>query len=153
MVLCFPEIKPGSMPLHSASASAILFVQSCFDESLASHLCSRIQLLLDCVPDQSGIPMFEISLLMPEERTRMLKEWQPAPADYPGMNSTFGQLLSDHATYHPEDVAIEWQTTTAPGSISQLTYAQMLMAVKKIAASLSIFGCAIFKRVCLLITA
>ncbi|MFE8600248.1 amino acid adenylation domain-containing protein [Archangium violaceum] len=112
-----------------------------FDDVTIEQLLGHWAAALEDVIVRPERRLSEVSLLPPEERQRVLVEWNATSADYP-RHSTIHELFEAQAAQHPDSVAVE------SGSL-KLTYRQLDERSNQLAHSLRRLGVGPDSRVAL----
>ncbi|WPB73717.1 non-ribosomal peptide synthase/polyketide synthase [Archangium violaceum] len=112
-----------------------------FLPSTISQLAGHLRTLLESLVSNPSQRLSQLSVLSPEERQRVLVEWNATSADYP-RHSTIHELFQAQASQRPDSVAVE------SGSL-KLTYRQLDERSNQLAHSLRRLGVGPDSRVAL----
>jgi amino acid adenylation domain-containing protein len=113
------EVEPGSVGRAFESLDLFLnfveteadvelqctFNTALFDESTVRRRMAEYLRLLDGGSADPGVPMSGLEIIDPEDRQRLLKEWNGAAPNYP-RDASIGQLFREIAKAHPDRTAL-----------------------------------------------
>nr|WP_245687999.1 non-ribosomal peptide synthetase [Rhodococcus phenolicus] len=98
-----------------------------FDETTVTSFARRFVRVLESIVDDPAVPVGDIEILAPDERTRMLAEWNDTAHAVPG--ATLVSLFDAQVAATPDAPAVEDDTTT-------LTYREFGARVARLARRL-----------------
>ena len=78
---------------------------SLFDSVTIARVLDHLKTLLHGILSQPDVPLLRLPMLSEVERSQVLHEWNPAPANYP-RNLCLHQIFERHAKAHPDRVAL-----------------------------------------------
>ncbi|RLT97983.1 non-ribosomal peptide synthetase [Ketobacter sp.] len=78
---------------------------SCFDSATIARVLDHLKTLLHGILSQPDVPLLRLPMLSEVERSQVLHEWNPAPANYP-RNLCLHQIFERHVKAHPDRVAL-----------------------------------------------
>jgi len=93
-------VEPGDKLRAKLSYDASLF-----DSATIARVLEHMKTLLHGILSQPGVPLLRLPMLSEIERTQILHEWNPAPANYP-RNLCLHHIFERHVKAHPERVAL-----------------------------------------------
>ncbi|MDX1696252.1 MAG: amino acid adenylation domain-containing protein, partial [Ketobacteraceae bacterium] len=76
-----------------------------FDGSTIDRMLSHLEVILSSALTQADIPVKRFPLLAEEEREKILRDWNPAPADYP-RDKCLHELFESRVAANPDQVAL-----------------------------------------------
>lgn len=98
--------------------AAMQFRASLYDASTIERMLTHLHVLLDAAARAPRTPVSELPIMPPEERQRILVEWNDTAREYP-RDATLQELVASHAARTPHAIAV----STATGET--LTYAEL----------------------------
>ena len=93
-------VEPSAKLLIKLSYDATLF-----DAVAIQRTLQHLQRVIHGVLSQPDVPLWRLPILGEEERTRILHEWNPAPANYP-RNLCLHQIFERQVKAHPDRIAL-----------------------------------------------
>ena len=76
-----------------------------FDSATIVRVLDHLKTLLHGILSQPDVPLLRLPMLSEVERSQVLHEWNPAPANYP-RNLCLHQIFERHVKAHPDRVAL-----------------------------------------------
>ncbi|AKJ02445.1 amino acid adenylation domain-containing protein [Archangium gephyra] len=103
-----------------------------FDAATIQRMLGHFQVLMEGLVSNPETPLASLPLLTPEERQRLLVEWNSTSTSYPA-DSSIHSLFSLQASLHPDSLALEFDS-------ERLTYAQLEARSNQLAHHLRSLG-------------
>ncbi|HYO72818.1 MAG TPA: amino acid adenylation domain-containing protein, partial [Archangium sp.] len=103
-----------------------------FDATTIQRMLGHFQVLLEGIVSNPEAPLSSLPLLTPQERQRLLVEWNDTSTDYPA-DSSIHSLFSLQASLHPDAIALEFDS-------ERLTYSQLEARSNQLAHHLRSLG-------------
>ncbi|WP_276373759.1 amino acid adenylation domain-containing protein [Archangium gephyra] len=110
----------------------IMYNTDLFDEVTVARMATHFQVLLEGIVANPDAPLASLPLLNPEERQRLLVEWNSTSTSYPA-DSSIHSLFSLQASLHPDSLALEFDS-------ERLTYSQLEARSNQLAHHLRSLG-------------